>query len=350
MVSKLVSLTTWCLLVASWPATIVVSSENARISGLVVSGTDGRKPLAGAEVVLRVNGIEGFEAIATTTTDEQGRFEFSNLAINERVIYLPGANRHGVHFPGPRVRLDRKHLTADVELVAYDAVQAPSPLVVRRHDISVRVETGFMEISEALAIDNPSRTAYIGEAQEDRPSITLRLRLPAGFETVTFAEEFLGRSFLIHDNQLVTDLPWPPGKRDVKFVYRLPVEQRSGAFRRVLDLPTEKVTIRVAGQDPNRIACDLPRAKADRDGEVVFAQQTSTLAAGHVVELRMGDLPIRWEIYVRWGTLVVLAVLLVATLLRNRQRHRGLISASPNPRTRGTGRRERRSLPAGRSP
>jgi len=328
-----------------------VAAEHGTIGGLVLNGTDGRKPLEGAEVVLRASSsVGGFEPIASTVTDVQGRFEFRNLAINERVIFLAGANRHDVHFPGPRVRLDPLHPRADLELVAYDAVQSPSPLVVRRHDIAVRVETGFMEITEALTIENPSRTAYVGETLDDRPTITLRLGLPAGFETVTFAQEFLGRSFLIHDSQLVTDLPWPPGTRDVKFVYRLPVEQRSSVFRRALDLPTDHVTLRVTGQDPTRIACDLPAASSDREGEIVFAQQGTTLPAGHGIELRMGDLPVRWEAYARWGAVVVLGLLLGGTLFRNRRRSRAITSSSPTPGIHGNARRERQSSPVGPSP
>jgi hypothetical protein len=333
-----------------WP-TSSPAAENGEITGRVVNGTAGRQPLPGTEVVLRANLSSGFEPIATTTTDEQGRFRFGNLALHQRAVFLPGANRHDVHFPGPRVRLDHEHPSAEVELVAYDAVQSPSPLVVRHHDIAVRVDTGFMEITEALALENPSLTAYVGEPQEDRPTITLRIGLPAGFETVTFGEEFLGRSFLIRDNQLVTDLPWPPGKRELRFVYRLPVEQRTSVLRRVLDLPTDRVTLRVTGQDPRRIACDLPAVRSEREGEVEFASDGPTLAAGRAIELRMGDLPIRWESYARWGSLAVLSLLSGGVLIRRRWRKlEPSTSSPPTPRTGETARRGRRSSLAGRSP
>jgi len=327
-----------------------LAAESGSIAGQVVNGTDGGKPLAGAEVVLRAGGSGGFAPIASTTTDQHGRFEFGNLSLDEGVIFLPGANRDEVHFPGPRVRLDHQHPNADVELVAYDAVASPSPLVVRRHCIAVHVATGYLEITEALTIENPSVTAYVGETQEDHPTITLRISLPAGFETVTFAEEFLGRNFLIHNDRLVTDLPWPPGQRELSFVYRLPVEQRSRIFRRVLDLPTDQMIVRVTGQDPRHVACDLPVSPSRRDGEIVFAHQGTTLASGHAVEVRMGELPIRWEAYARWTTLGVLGLALAWMILRRRWPRRGVTSSLPTRRTRGNGRRERQSLPVGRSP
>lgn len=327
LVSALAGLT-WCL--------AAMAEADGTISGVVLNGTQERRPLADAEVVLRSGSRGVFEPIASTQTDDQGRFSFAGLPADGRTIFLPGANRDGVHFPGSRLRLDPSRPTAEIELVAYDAIAAPSPLVARSHDLAIRAETGFLEIGETLTIDNPSRTAYVGETPDDRPPITLRLHLPPGFETVTFDQEFLGRSFLVHDGKLVSDLPWPPGQRVVKFTYRLPVEQRSSRLRRELDLPTDRVTLRVHGGTAPQLGgqfrsnsptlLSVPAASATNGDEIAFASHSS-LPAGHIVELRIGELPVRWEVVTRWATIVVFVVLVAATVIATRRHRRTVVGS-----------------------
>ena len=48
---------------------------------------------------------------------------------------LPGANRDGIHYPGPSVRLSSLLHRAQLRLAVHDAVTFPNPLVVRRHEI-----------------------------------------------------------------------------------------------------------------------------------------------------------------------------------------------------------------------
>jgi hypothetical protein len=43
-----------------------------------------------------------------TQSDDEGRFAFAGLPLDEDLIYLPGANLDGIHYPGPRLRLNRR--------------------------------------------------------------------------------------------------------------------------------------------------------------------------------------------------------------------------------------------------
>lgn len=310
------------------PAMAVADTDGGTISGVVRNGSEQGRPLAGAEVVLRAGRGGELQPIATATSDSAGKFAFTGLATDGQTIFLPGANHHGVHFPGSRVRLGRGQTAAEVQLVAYDSIESPSPLVARRHEFSIRVETGYLEVAESLLIENPSLRTYVGESPDDRPAVTLRLHLPEGFETVTFEKEFYGRSFMPHTGRLITDLPWPPGTRELKYAYRLPIEKRSGMFRRALDLPTDAAAIRVAGNDLGAVHCNLPAS-----GEsLAFASETKTLPAGHEIELRMGDLPVRWEVSARWFAAIALGLLLLGTIAGRRWRQRSDAASIPKPR------------------
>lgn len=310
------------LLMLSCLAPPQLPEEGGVIAGVAVNGTHGQTPLANAAVVLRANQDGAFVPVAETTTDADGRFTFTDLSIAEGLIYLPGVNRDEVHYPGPRVRLTRDRPAARVRVIAYDAAEFPSPLVCRRHTIDVQTGEGYVEITETLLIANPGLTAYVGEKPDDRPPVTLRLSLPHGLDKVTFEKEFDGRNFLLHNGDLITDLPWPPGEREVRFRYRLPAERRDISVKRTLDLPTGHVTLRVRCDDPDHVVCSLPIATEQADGTRLFEHSGAPLPAGHEIELRLGALPIPFETYARWGAAGLLGLLIMGVLVKTLRRTR----------------------------
>ncbi len=336
------------LLLISIGAAGQVDTQLGEISGTAVNGTAGDVPLARAEVVLRVSQDGAFVPVESTTTDGQGRFSFKDLPVDQGLIYLPGINRAGIHYPGPRVRLTPGQSTSRVRLIAFDTVESQSPLICRRHQISVRPAEGFLEVTEELVIDNRSQTTYTGQRIEDRPPVTLRLSLPSGIEKVTFDREFHGLNFQLQQEQLTTDLPWPPGNRELKYIYRVPVEHRYSILTRVLDLPTEHVVVQVASQDAKSVVCNLPKESSRTGQGQVFTRRSTVLAAGYEVTVELGDVPLRFESYARWLAIVVLLVLIAGSVLLSRgRRHSGPGKPESVPhaairRLDGSGRRSRK--------
>jgi len=299
------------------------SSEEGLISGAVLNATDAR-PVAHAQVALRIR-VEGqLVLVSESTADAEGRFLFRHLPVDPAYQYLPGANRDGVHFPGPPVRLTPQHPSAHLDLVVCDAIAEPCPLVCRRHEILIRPEPGVLRVSETLLVDNPTTRCFVGRAaQEGVEPVTLRLSIPADFVRTTFDEEFYGRRFVLSGGKLVTGIPWTPGQRELRFTYVLPNEKAWRLWERPLDLPTEDLTIRVVAERPQDVSCDLPRSKAAQSGEVIFQSPGKTLPAGHVLRLELGQLPVPWIAYARWTALAVLAGLMgsaVAVAIRRRLR------------------------------
>jgi hypothetical protein len=228
--------------------TVPSPAPNGKIHGVVVNGSNDNAPINGVEVLLR-GGSDGLlEPLALTHTDLYGKFIFEDVPLDPTVVYLPGADRDAVHYPGQRVRCDAEKRFAHVTIVAFDAVAAPSPLVARRHEIDVNVQDELLEISETLLIANPSRTTYVGEPVGDAPPVTLELSVPPDFDRVTFGSEFYGRRFRIVDHRPVTDIPWTPGERELGFSYRIPISKSGGVFRRPLDMPCRNVLLRVHGK------------------------------------------------------------------------------------------------------
>jgi hypothetical protein len=299
------------------------------IQGAVVNGTHGNQPLEDVEVVLRAGADGELVAVAETKTDRYGKFVFEQVPLDATLVYLPGANRDGVHYPGPRVRLDPSDRIAQVTIVVFDAVTTPCPLVAKRHDVDVTVDEQVLKITETLLISNPSRATYVGQSMGNGPPVTFWLSIPKNFDRVTFDKEFFGRRFFVVDHRPITEMPWLPGEQELKFTYRVPLVESAGQFRRTVDVPSSDVRVRVHGAAKRHVSCNLPRSDAT-DGPLVFAAAGEPLARDFAIELQIASLPFPWMQYARWGAVVALVVLAGATvaiphlrrrLSNSRQRH-----------------------------
>lgn len=294
-------------------SSVATEVSTGRIFGRVVNGSRNNEPLAGAEVVLRAGRGNSLQVIAKTTTDDQGQYEFVDLSLDSNQVFLPGVNWREIHYPGARTRLTAQQRSVATQLTAYESSAAPSPLIARRHELSLRVDDGRLEVTERLHIENPALVTYVGETRDDHPTVTLRLTLPAGFEKVTFEKEALAQHFVVRENVLFTDLPWTPGSREITFQYRLPIDRRSQRFARSLDLPTDEIQIRVAGHEASEIAAPGFARRELAADEVELTRAGEQLPAGFEASLSIGKLPVSWERYAPWLTLGALVVAIAIT-------------------------------------
>ncbi len=309
------------------------------IAGMVVNASRDNAPVAGAEVVLRVR-VEGqFVVAGETRTNAQGRYLFDDLPADPAYVYLAGANWQSVHYPGRRVQLSNRQQRAHVDIAVCDAVESPSPLVVRDHQITIAGNADALRVTETLVIDNPGNTTYVGLPKGDsKRAATLSLSIPSEFVRTTFDEEFFGKNFVLIDGKLVTDVPWTPGQRTVGFTYVLPTDQKHRTWERPLDLPTDSLRVTATGPVAAGAVCSLkpvadntPAEDTDHDTAVVFSGEG--LAAGEVVRVELGALPMQLTAYARWGALAVLAGLIAATVVSLRRRKIGGGTETAEPPT-----------------
>ncbi len=306
------------------------------ISGVVVNATLDLAPVGGAEVVLRVKLDGQFVIAAEGTADEQGRYRFDEIPADADYIYMPGANLNGVHYPGPRVSLSSLMPHARVALKVHETVAEPSPLVARRHDITIEPQTDALKVTETLLIENPGARTYVGRpAREGGRAATLQLSIPSDFRRTTFQQEFYGRQFTLIDGRLVTDIPWTPGQRELTFTYVLPNQDRNRIWLRPLDLPSEHVRIEIHTDSPGEVQCNLSRNTTQSPGTVVFESIGKTFPAGHVVRLQLGKLPISLATHGRWLALAMLCGLIVASLIGTIYRRRRQSETRDEQRTPG---------------
>lgn len=298
------------LLVAIWPLLGQSASTDGTIAGVVLNASQEDAPLGGATVALRVRLSQEFVTMAETTADDQGRYVFRGLPVGEHFLYLPGANHQGIHYPGPRLRLSEDSPRVVVDLKVRDSLAAPNPLTVRSHEILVEPEPGALRVTETMLLVNPTKSCYVGEAaHEGGMPVTLALAVPSDFEKTTFYEEFFGRRFALVNGRLVTDAPWQPGERELKFFYVLRNEQTQRVWERPLDLPTSSLRLRVRTDKPEQVASNLGDPVSRAEGELVFESGEAALPAGHVIRLELDRLPVPWIAYGRWAAVGLLVAL-----------------------------------------
>ena len=300
-----------------------VGAMDGVIRGVVVNASDEGNPCGQTDVVLRVQVHGQFVSVEETVTDSQGNFAFTDLPLDSNVIYLPGANRHEIHYPGPRIRLDAARPTADVTLAVRDAVATPCPLIVKQHEIVLHTEPGALHVTEAMLIDNPTLETYVGlaEGEVSQPT-TLRLGIPAGFERITFEKELFGRQFAVVNNTLTTGIPWMPGRRWLRFTYTLRSEDAHRDWERTIDLPCQDMLLRVQHDKLDEVRCSLGEGMI-RDGECVFQSNGATLAAGDTLQVEFGALPVPWFRRARWIALgLLVALIAIAAIVSGRRRPR----------------------------
>lgn len=299
------------------------------IRGAVINGSRSDNPIADAKVILQAgeNGI--LEPVGQTTTDKGGNFRFDDIPIDPSVTFSIGAERDGIHYPASRFQLNTTRRSADVRIRAFDSVNSPSPLQALHHRIDIAVHDKLILVKESLRIANRSTATYVGQSAGDAPPTTLRLAIPPNFDRVTFASEFHGRRFRVVEHQLVTDIPWPPGEREIAFAYQIPLEESAGLFRRVLDLPTEDLAVRVLDGSATNLKCNLVTARRTNH-DVLFTASDQLLPASFAVELQIGEPPIPWAKYARWGALTLLGGLILATLLVGKLRGSGIARRQPS--------------------
>jgi hypothetical protein len=319
------------------------SPGTAIIEGVVVNGSSGASPVAGAEVVLLAGKDNQFKQIATTTADQHGCFLFDrrHLTPAPDLVYLPGAHWEGVHYPGPRLQLDPRGIPARVRLTVHDAVASPCPLIAEVHEIDINVRRGALEVTEILVVDNPSSATFVGAADAKAPKMaptTLSLWIPDGVSQITFNKEFDARNFRLVDGRLITNVPWPPGKRQLAFVYQLPVGSNQFLFERPLDLPCMQARIAVTGQCSEELTCNLPKITGPNPIPFGFASVGRKLPAGYTLQLQMGQLSVSWVVYARWVAMLLLGgpLTAIALWLTLRSRFRRIPGAGRAKRSRAT--------------
>lgn len=192
------------------------SSFAGSVSGTVRNGTTG-KPSVGTEVILiQLQG--GMQPVATTKTDSQGRYQFTNPGLGQAPMLIR-AVYHGVLYHQP---VPPGTSTADIQV--FDPTDKPSAVSVSIRAIFLQPSGSSLLLGDEYTIDNktqPPLSYY-------RPDGSFRFSLPDGAQLHDISAQGPEGMPVIQSaidkghQQSAIAFAFRPGESGVRISYNLP--------------------------------------------------------------------------------------------------------------------------------
>lgn len=274
------------------------------IDGNLANGTASGAPLAGQTVTLLLCvqmpcASANQRQLATTVTDAQGLFHFTDLATDAQNVYAATVQYQGVPYTTDLFSLaDNPHQR--VTLLAYETMASDARIGISQVTILLHkpdILTGTIGVSELVTIVNGDQRTYLGtpEAGNGRPMNLLRFALPVGATGLVTRDGFAGGQVLQVDRGFATTAPVLPGETRFAFGYSYPYDGTRSSFTYHALYPTLQVVVLA----PPEMALTSTSFKSlgtiSAQGEPTQVLQGSNLPAGTVATLDISHLPVPGE-------------------------------------------------------
>jgi len=226
-------------------------STDGVIDGHVVNRTAGGGNVSGLDVTLITFIDETIGGMKTTITDDQGRFQFTDLATDPSYVYLLSAHYIGVDYYR-LVAFGANETSASAEVTVYETTASDEAIrVVAAHAIMV-VEEESLSVTEILQFSNDGNRTYVGseETAADGRKAILVFTLPQGATDFDAASELMQDLVFLGNSTFTDTLPFPPGDREVVYAYRLAMPSSNDAsILLAINYPTDSFNLLVQGED-----------------------------------------------------------------------------------------------------
>lgn len=230
------------------------------IEGVIIPGTADAALAPGLTVTL--DGYVRSVAVVTlqTTTDADGAFRFTDLAVDDAIVYRASVSAEGIRYTGPLVRLRADAPQATTSIVVYAATGEPTALQLDRVHWVIESEPGALIVGQLYVFGLAGDRALVGRVVEgvDVP-VTVGLMIPAGAEAVTLEQGALGDRFRRVGNLIYDTMPMLPGPgvKQIMVRYALPYTGATRAVSQEFLYPVTHLTLLIA---------DLPALHVEVDG------------------------------------------------------------------------------------
>jgi hypothetical protein len=196
------------------------------ISGVVVNATHQNAVVAGQRVILQRSVGAATQDIASTVTDQRGRFNFADVAGAPGDSFAVYTNFQGGMFPSQVVTLS-SGATSSLELPVYDTTNDDAHLRVTVATLLVRQPrpvNGLIGIGAVVTIENTGTTAFVGTPTGDasKPMRLLRFATPPNAFNLSLGIGFSGSQIFTTDKGFGSTATVPPGTTDFAYGIDIP--------------------------------------------------------------------------------------------------------------------------------
>jgi hypothetical protein len=272
--------------------TISTASNNGRIYGQLLDGTNKNAPLAGKKVTLQVaQGNLGID-LASVTTDANGNYSFPNLSTDKSTSYSVFFTYEGAQYNSPLTVLAGKPVQR-VNLTAYEATTSMAQIAVVQATILLHpadAKNGVVPVSELIIFRNIGDHTYVGSlnapANKGMPN-ALRFSLPHTANNLSLSAGFNGYQSAQVNSGFATNAAVPPGDSQFSFTFNMPYTASSYDFDYLVNYPTVRLTVMVP------VAIHASSASLQSLGPITAYQQEYDLFAANA--LRNVDVHVQLE-------------------------------------------------------
>jgi len=273
------------LLIIGLPAAAFAQdSADGAISGQVINGTEGGGSVAGVEVILITYSNDGITATRTAITDNEGQFQFDNIAIENECLVSARYMEVDYYYP---VIFEPGETTTYVEVWVCDTTASDEAISVGLAHTIINVEEESLLVTQVFWLINDGDRTYV------ETEGVMVFTLPEGATGFDAPQELLPDYQLLDDNRIAYLVPFPPGERQLVYSYHL---SKPGSSELTIPLeishPTDSFELMVGGEDievaVSQLAPAEPVFTATNERFIHF--QGKNLPRGTVVNLHLSNL------------------------------------------------------------
>ncbi len=253
--TRILSSVAMLLLTAMVWAPVPASAERlldqaGTINGRLVNRTPGGAGVGNASITLVTYQGETEQGRANTTSDEQGRFQFTGLATSSDYDYGLSVLYQEAEYMSDFRRFTEGSASMDWEVPVYDPTSHPSQIRIGRGHVIINVRTDTLTVLEFLSFVNTGDKTYVGAnpITTDGRKETLKLGVPAEANEIT-AQEGLDECCAFRTAEGISDtLAVPPGGKSIVFSYDLPYKSSEVYLDLPLYYPVDSFNLFVTDQ------------------------------------------------------------------------------------------------------
>lgn len=276
--------------------------ESGSVSGQVVNGSEDGDDVGGVEVTLtRFEGMDPVEEY-TTTVDEDGSYEFTDLPIIDNQAYLAEVIYEGIDFNSGMILLTQEP-DAEREITVYEQTNDPSVLQIISRGVVVAEadeELGIVEVLEIIAVENESDRVFVGNESGE----VLRLAVPENAQEIAPQPGFDFGDMSLDDGVFVSTGPVTPGSHNPMLSYQIPYEGTSAELSVGTAMSTGTLRILVEEETYNLESDMLQPAGQTQVGDADYdVMAIDSPVVGDSFTVQISDLPREnWNLPVETST------------------------------------------------
>jgi hypothetical protein len=217
--------------------------------------------------------------------DKQGKVDLKNLSLQTPFEPRVMVDHAGALFYVDGKPMDAENPSQKIAVTVYETTKETPKWELERRVLRIFPAPDGLEVTEMLAINNPSDRAWLGVPDtKGKPSWVL-LSLPGGAYDL---EQRIGLS--VADGKLVCELPMYPGPTPVSIKYKLPVKDGQATLDLEATVPVKNMMLLLPNDKSTLQGQGVQFVREINMGQPVRAFSGPSMEAGQRLHLTVGNL------------------------------------------------------------